>query len=65
MKVTVDEKNDVMRIKFQSGKYAISKEVDEGIILDLSSDHKLLAIEIIGVSERLSKQSLKQVISSA
>ncbi len=36
MKITYDPEADAMNIKFQEGKYDISKEVSEGIIIDCS-----------------------------
>ena len=39
MKVTFDSKSDVMRIKFQEGKYEVSTEIDEGIIIDKTKDN--------------------------
>ena len=44
MKINFDQKHDVMRIKFQEGSYGISKEVGEGIVVDMtkgSSQNKL------------------------
>ncbi len=61
MKITFDSKNDVMRIKFQEGKYEISKEVDDGIIIDMAKDNKILAIEILGASQRIPKGKIKEV----
>lgn len=61
MKITFDAKNDVMRIKFQEGKYEISKEVDEGIIIDMTKDNKIMAIEILNASQRIPKREIKEV----
>ncbi len=60
MKINFDKKNDIMRVKFQEGKYEISKEIDEGIIIDTDKDNKIIAIEIIDVSERIPKGNLKE-----
>ena len=60
MKINFDKKNDIMRVKFQEGKYEISKEIDEGIIIDTDKDNKIIAIEIIDVSERIPKENLKE-----
>ena len=60
MNINFDKKNDVMRVKFQEGKYEISKEIDEGIIIDTDKDNKIIAIEIIDVSERIPKENLKE-----
>ena len=60
MKINFDKKNDIMRVKFQEGKYEISKEIAEGIIIDTDKDNKIIAIEIIDVSERIPKGNLKE-----
>ncbi len=59
MKINFDKKADIMRIKFQGGKYEISKEVDESIIIDMTKDNKIMAIEILDVSEKMPIKSLK------
>ena len=59
MKINFDKKADIMRIKFQEGKYEISKEVDEGIIIDMTKDNKIMAIEILNVTEKMPVKSLK------
>ncbi|MBI2141031.1 DUF2283 domain-containing protein [Candidatus Woesearchaeota archaeon] len=61
MKITFDAKNDVMRIKFQEGKYEVSKEIDEGVIIDMTKDNKIMAIEILDASERIPKMEIKKV----
>jgi len=61
MNIQFDPKNDVIRIKFQEGKYEISKEVDEGIIIDMTKDHKIMAIEILNVSEKIPKKNIKDI----
>jgi len=61
MKVSYDQKRDIIRIKFQEGKYDISKETDEGIIIDLTKDKKIMAIEIPFVSEKIPNKNLKEV----
>lgn len=61
MKITFDAKNDVMRIKFQEGKYGISKEVDEGIIIDMTKDNRIMAIEILGASQRIPKSEIREI----
>ena len=61
MKITFDPKKDVMRIKFQEGKYEISKEVDDGVIIDMTKDNKIMAIEILNASERIPKKEMKEI----
>jgi len=59
MKINFDPKHDVMRIKFQDGAYEISKEVEEGIVIDVTKDNQIIAIEIMDVSKRIPKRNLK------
>ncbi|MDI6826785.1 MAG: DUF2283 domain-containing protein [Candidatus Aenigmarchaeota archaeon] len=56
MRITYDPKADVMSIKFQKGKYFISDEVAEGIIIDRIRSDKVISIEILDVSKRLPKK---------
>ncbi len=50
MKIIFDPKHNIMRIQFREGKYGVSKEVDEGIIIDMTKDSKIMAIEILDAS---------------
>lgn len=65
MKITFDSKNDVMRIKFQEGKYEVSKELVDGVIIDVTKDNKILAIEILNASERIPKKEMKEITIGA
>ena len=61
MKIKFDQKADILRIKFQEGKYEISKEVAKGIIIDMSKDNKIMALEILDVSEKIPKKDMKDI----
>ncbi len=61
MKITYDRKADAMNIKFQDGKYEVSKELAEGIIVDYTKAGKMLRIEILDASKRVSKKSLQEI----
>jgi len=61
MKIKFDSKADAIRIKFQEGEYESSKEVDEGVIIDFSIDNKIMAIEILDVSDKISAKALREV----
>lgn len=62
MRITYDPKADAMNIKFQDGRYAVSKEVAEGIIVDYTKSGKVLGIEILDVSKRMPKESMKDIV---
>jgi len=61
MKIKYDSKADAMNIIFQKGKYDISKEVADGIIIDIGKKGKILSIEILDVSKRMPKESIEDV----
>lgn len=61
MRITYDPKADAMNIKFQEGEYFISKEVAEGIVVDYTKTGKLIRIELLDVSKRMPKESIKDV----
>ena len=61
MKVTYDPKADAMNIRFQRGKYSISKEVINGIVIDYTRNGKVLSIEILDVSKRIPLRNIKNL----
>ena len=61
MKISFDQKADAMRITFQEGEYEISKEIAEGIIVDMNKNDDILAIEILDASERMPKKNLRNI----
>ncbi len=61
MKINFDPKADAIRIKFQEGDYEESRELEEGVILDMTKDNKIMAIEILDVSEKLPVRALKDI----
>ena len=64
MKVSYDQTVDAMNITFQEGKYYLSKEIAEGIIVDYTKTGKVIRIEILDASKRMPKESIKDVIVS-
>ena len=62
MKITYDSRADAMNIKFQEGKYDISKEVADGIIIDYTKSGKVIRIEILDASKRMPKASIKDIV---
>jgi uncharacterized protein YuzE len=55
--VTYDPSVDAMYIKFREGKYKISEEVREGVIVDFDEENKVIGIEILDAAEKVSKES--------
>ena len=61
MKITYDPEADVINIKFQRGKYSISKEIAEGIVVDYDKNGKVLSIEILDASKRMPLKSIEAI----
>ncbi len=61
MKITYDPKIDAMYIKFQDGKFASNKEIEEGIILDIGKNNAILGIEILEASRRLKPKNISHL----
>ena len=53
MELIYDPGTDTMDIEFQKCKYEVSKEVAEGIIIDLTKEGKAISIEILNASKRM------------
>lgn len=62
MKITYDPRADAMNIKFQEGKYDISKEIAEGIIIDYTKKGKVIRIEILDASKKMPKESIQDIV---
>jgi uncharacterized protein YuzE len=61
MYITYDEKADAMYIKLKECKIFKTKEIDEDIILDLDEKEKLIGIEILDVSDKISISDIANV----
>ena len=64
MKISYDSEADAMSIVFQEGKYDISKEQMDGIIIDYTEDGKVISIEILNVRERMPLKNLEEITLS-
>jgi len=64
MKITYDPGVDTMTIVFQKGKYEVSREMMDGIIVDYTPDGKILSIEILDVSKRMPAKTLGDITLS-
>lgn len=61
MKITYDPEVDAMNIKFQSGKYSISNEIADGIIVDYTKDGKVISIEILDASKKIPLKNIRDI----
>ncbi|MEK7619632.1 MAG: DUF2283 domain-containing protein [Patescibacteria group bacterium] len=53
MRFHYDDKKDALYIRFDESVYKESDEVEEGIVFDYNSKKKLVGIEILDASRRL------------
>ena len=61
MEISLDLKADALYIKFQEGKFAKNKRVDEDTIIDLDAKGRLLGIEMLNVTKKVSVKDLSGV----
>ena len=61
MEISLDLKADALYIKFQEGKFAKNKRIDDDTIIDLDSKGRLLGIEILNVTKKVPVKELSGV----
>jgi len=61
MEISLDLKADALYIKFQEGRFAKNKRIDDDTIIDLDAKGRLLGIEILNVTKKVSAKDLAGV----
>ncbi len=61
MEISFDSKADAMYIEFRKGDFAKNKKIDDFTIIDLDKEGNILGIELLDISKRIPKESLKEV----
>lgn len=61
MRISYDEVDDAMYIRFSDTDYYQSDEVKEGVILDFDKEGRIIALELLDVSKRLPNMSLDSI----
>ena len=61
MEISLDLKADALYIKFQEGKFDKNKRIDEDTIIDLDAKGRLLGIEMLNVTKKVSIKNLSDV----
>ena len=59
MKIKYDPNADAIYIQFQEGKYEISKEIEEDIIVDYTNEGKVIGIEILNISHKMDPKDIE------
>ncbi len=58
MKIEYDSEVDALYIRIEEKEVSRTKELEEGVNLDLDENNKIIGLEIIGASERYSKKDI-------
>lgn len=59
MKLKVDKENDALYFRLDESSIMESEEVQPGIILDFNTEGKVVGVEILNLSTRMSPEQLK------
>ncbi|MBI5198719.1 MAG: DUF2283 domain-containing protein [Nitrospirae bacterium] len=59
MRLKVDKENDALYFRLDESSIVESEEVHPGVVLDFNADGKVVGIEILNLSIRMSPDQLK------
>jgi uncharacterized protein YuzE len=59
MRLKVDKENDALYFRLDESSIIESEEVQPGVVLDFNADGKVVGIEILNLSVRMSPDQLK------
>lgn len=62
MKIIFDKEADALYIELSSAEFASNKKIDDDTIIDLDKDGKIIGIELLSVSKRISKDFLSDIV---
>ena len=61
MKITFDKEADAMYIEISGEDFATNRKIDDETILDLDDSGKIIGIELLNVSTRMTKDFLSDI----
>ena len=61
MKITFDKEADAVYIELSNGEFASNKKIDNETIIDLDKEGRIIAIELLNVSKKISKDFLSDI----
>lgn len=59
MRLKVDKENDALYFRLDESSIIESEEVQPGVILDFNAEGKVVGLEILNLSTRISAEQLK------
>lgn len=60
MKLKIDEQADALYLRLDDSKIVESEEVSPGVVLDYNEANQVVGVELLGLSRRVPKLSLKE-----
>lgn len=61
MRLKVDKENDALYFRLDESSIVESEEVQPGVILDFNADGKVVGVEILNLSKRISHEQLNVI----
>jgi uncharacterized protein YuzE len=61
MKIEFDKKADALYIELRKGKFHSNEKLDEDTVLDLDKNGKILGIEVLSASKKVSLKELNKL----
>jgi uncharacterized protein YuzE len=59
MRLKVDKENDALYFRLDESSIVESEEVQPGVVLDFNAEGKVVGIEILNLSNRMSTEQLR------
>ncbi|MBI5560226.1 MAG: DUF2283 domain-containing protein [Deltaproteobacteria bacterium] len=59
MRLKVDRENDALYFRLDESPIRESEEVEPGVVLDFNAEGKVVGVEILNLSSRISEEQLK------
>ena len=59
MKLKIDKESDALYFRLDETAIVESEEVQPGVILDFDKENRVVGIEILGISSRVSVENLR------
>ena len=59
MKLKIDKESDALYFRLDEAAIVESEEVQPGVILDFDKENRVVGIEILGISSRVSVENLR------
>ncbi len=61
MRLKIDRESDALYLRLDESKIVESEEVTPGVVLDFNENDEVVGVEILRLSQRVSKESLAKV----